>query len=48
MLPGMWEGLVKACAFAALVGLVLAHVADPLDAATVAVAVLWVLRVFLP
>jgi hypothetical protein len=38
--------LVKPCTVAALVGLVAVHVVSPLDAATLAVAVLWALLIF--
>ena len=38
--------LVKPFVVAALVGLVAVHFASPLDAATIAVASLWVLLIF--
>lgn len=45
-MPGLWIKLVKPLVVAALVGLVAVHFVSPLDAATLAVAALWVLTIF--
>lgn len=45
-MPGLWIKLVKPLTVAALVGLIAAHFLAPLTAATLGVAVLWVLTMW--